>query len=196
MKWCATLGLWLAVMLAGPAHAADGKGFMSSLHYAIGVSLHAGIGSSGSRDEPIVPILEGAAFEFRSYFSPRVSSHTTLNLMRTTLAGVLQGHARLDYDLHVGFSFPNGTSVEPVIAPGAAIGYTFDKSPDSRFAGDIRMGFDTGKPGGRFSWGLYVRPFLGWRVVSAPELPSGKRGGLHSGVLVELVFLHHTKPRP
>jgi hypothetical protein len=83
-----------------------------------------------------------------------------------------------------------------VIAPGASIGYTFDPSPDERFVGDIRLGIDTGRPNGTFSWGTYVRPFVGHRVVTAPDMADGRAGGLHAGVMVELVLLHHFKPRP
>ena len=106
------------------------------------------------------------------------------------------GHARLDYDLHVGFAFARGGGVEAVVAPGAAIGYTFDPSPDQRFAADVRLGLDAGPPGGRWTWGAYVRPFVGHRVVSDSEAPDGRLAGLHAGVLLEVVLLHHFKPRP
>jgi hypothetical protein len=171
-----------------------GGGVLGNLRYAMGFGVHAGVGSTGLRDEAITPVLEGAAFEFRSYFSPQVASHTTLNLSRW-VADATQGRARLDYDLHLGFSFPRADGVEPVIAPGASIGYTFDRSPDSRFTGDLRLGIDVGKPGGTFTWGVYSRPFVGWRVVGDEAAPEGKRGGLHAGVLIELVLLHHFKPR-
>ena len=189
------LGAWLA---SAPAQADEPKkkGFLGNIRYALGVSLHGGLGTTGRAPVGETPVFELSALEFRSYFSPFVSSHTTINVYRIVDAAVTKGHSRLDYDLHLGFSIPRGDGIEAVIAPGASIGYTFDKSPDSRFVGDLRLGIDAGPPGGRFSWGVYARPFVGWQVVTDATAPDGRSGGLHAGVLLEVALLHHFKPRP
>lgn len=188
--------LLAALLLAGPAHAEDEapekRGFWKSTRYALGVNAQAGGGvwtaSDATRPQGL---FEVAGFEFRSTFAPWIGTHTVLNLGRTVVDAA-RGRARLDYDCYVAFRVKRGPKARLVAAPGFGIAYTFDDSPFARYVGQARIGFDWETPGSRHGFGVYGRPFWGWRIDEGPG-PDGKVGGFTTGVMLDLVWVWHTR---
>lgn len=181
MRWLAVL---FALLVAVPAHA-KGGGLFSKIKYGVGINLHAGVGAFTGEEREIIGLGEALGFEFRSYFGRHVGTHTTLNLLRTTVDAANR-KARLDYDCHVAFYIPRGERADFVIAPGFSIAYTFDASQFARYGGGWRMGVDL-HTRGRTSVGLYARPFFAWLIRDAPGLPDDRDAGYHIGAMADLV---------
>ncbi len=167
---------WLLVALLSATASAKDNWF-TRIRYAVGGAAHSGLGAHLGQASFVG---EPAALEFRSYFSPRVASHTTLNLTRMVV-GAAEGAPRLDYDLHLGFHVPLGDELEVVLAPGASIAYAPGASY-ARFVGDLRLGVDHPLDP-VWTLGGYVRPFAGWQV--------GDDGaaGVTVGAAFEVVFI-------
>lgn len=133
--------------------------WFQQIRYAVGVSSQLGGGTDGTVFGRGVA-LEPVAFELRSFLWPRFAFHTTLNLGRMIVPAVTLRDGRIDYDCHLGGHVPLGERHTFVVAPGAAIAYSFTKSGYQRIVGDARLGVDFEH--GAWSTGLYVRPYGGW----------------------------------
>lgn len=188
---------WLALLLALPLAAAAQDdtapkkkkgGFLANMRYAIGVAGSAGGGIHRTVEEGH-GLAEPFALEFRSYFTDKVAWHTTLNLWRMIWPAATRGQGRLDYDLHVGGHLPIAERTDVVIAPGASIAYAFNGDYE-RFVGDVRLGLDIHEHDARMTWGLYVRPFVGW-LHDDPVYPAVGRIGVTAGALAEVIVLYH-----
>ncbi|MCB9664093.1 MAG: hypothetical protein H6732_08255 [Alphaproteobacteria bacterium] len=185
------LPLLLTAALSLPAHAEEPRkgSWFKDIRYEVGVGLQAGGGIVGTLDQSAFT-LELAAFELRSFFTPKVAWHTTLNVQRMLTPAIAKGQGRLDYDLHVGGHLPVAPRTKVVVAPGASIAYGFAGSTYQRFVGDVRVGLDLLEASERWSVGVYLRPFVGWMQPEA-VLPGGtpSRAGVTAGALAEAVFM-------
>ncbi|MCB9682385.1 MAG: hypothetical protein H6733_13035 [Alphaproteobacteria bacterium] len=160
-------------------------GFLSKMHYAVGLDLQVGADAMGSPSFPVI-VLEPAGFEWRSYFTDRVAWHTTLNIYRMLEPAIARGEGRIDYDLHLGAHLPVAERREAVIAPGASVAYGFKPSRYQRFVGDIRLGVDLHGKQHKVTTSVLVRPYAGW----ARE-PDAEKGRFVTGALVEMLLLFH-----
>lgn len=159
---------WLAVAcfgLASSAHAAEADvapakvGFFKQMHYEIGFSAQEGGGTDSTGLFPHL-VVEPAGFELRSFLTPVWAFHTTLNVFRMVEPAVAHQDGRIDYDCHFGAHVPVADGVKLVVAPGAAIAYSFTHSRYQRIVGDARIGVDLTH--GLWTTGLYLRPYAGW----------------------------------
>lgn len=165
------LAAWLSVAEAG-------ESWFSQIRYEVGLSTQLGAGADGSVFADHL-IAEPLAFELRSFLWPSVAFHTTLNLGRM-IAPALLGDGRIDYDCHLGVHLPAARDLTLVVAPGAAIAYSFTGSGYQRIVGDVRLGLDTHH--GAWTSGVYLRPYVGW-------YSPGDRGRAVGGLVVEVVHV-------
>ena len=177
----AVLTLWGGLAFADDP--APRQGWFGQIRYAVGVSTQLGGGTDGTVYGHGV-VAEPVAFELRSFLWPRVAFHTTLDLTRMIAPAIATGDGRIDYDCHLGVHLPVRPDLTVVVAPGAAIAYSFTKSRYQRIMGDARIGVDLEH--GRWSTGFYLRPYAGWwrEVGQAEGRPAG-------GVVVEMVNVFH-----
>lgn len=170
--------LLLALSVALAQEPAERASWFSQIRYAVGVSSQLGGGTDGTvfgRHLAVEPL----AFELRSFLWPRFAFHTTLNLGRM-VAPAVNGDGRIDYDCHLGGHIPVAPERTLVVAPGAAIAYSFTRSGYQRFMGDVRLGVDVEH--GRWTTGFYLRPYAGWWREVGQE-----RGQVGGGALLEVV---------
>jgi hypothetical protein len=176
------LALALLPRVASADPEAPRESWFRRIRYGVGFAMQAGGGTDTTTFGPHLA-LEPAAFELRSFLAERFAFHTTLNVGRMVAAGVLQHDGRIDYDCHLGGHVPVAVDRTLVVAPGASIAYSFTKSGYQRFVGDVRLGLDLHD--GRFTTGVYVRPYVGWnRDVGA------EHGRVVGGALLEIVGIY------
>lgn len=173
----------LLCMLAMPASAEEN--WFQRIRYGVGVGVS---GGGGVHARAPTGLAEGASLEFRSYFTPELVSHTTLNVSRMVAFAAL-GEPRIDYDLHFGPHIPLSGRVDLLLLPGAAIAYAPGKLPYERFVADLRLGVDLRSRAGGATVGIYARPFAGWMVTR-----DGTAGATGGGLL-EVVFVAHLRKR-
>ena len=135
------------------------KSWFSQIHYGVGIETQLGGGTDGTVFGDHL-VVEPLAFELRSFLWPRVAFHTTLNLGRMIAPAIESHDGRIDYDCHLAGHVPVSNKLTIVVAPGAAIAYSFTKSRYQRIMGDVRVGIDL--PHGHWTTGFYLRPYVGW----------------------------------
>lgn len=135
------------------------EGWFKRMHYEVGFSAQEGGGTDSTGLFPHL-VVEPAGFEWRSFLTDKVAFHTTLNIFRMVQPAVALKDGRIDYDCHLGGHIPLGDGLTFVVAPGAAIAYSFTKSRYQRIVGDARLGIDMTH--GLWTTGLYLRPYAGW----------------------------------
>lgn len=154
-------------------------GLFSKMHYEVGFSAQEGAGTDSTGLFPHL-VVEPAAFEWRSFLTDEVAFHTTLNVFRMVQPAIEHKDGRIDYDCHLGAHIPVAEGVKLIVAPGAAIAYSFTHSRYQRIVGDARLGVDLTH--GLWTTGLYVRPYGGWFREMGAE-----RGRPVGGVVIDLV---------
>ncbi len=162
-----------------PEPAPKKESWFKRMHYEVGFSAQEGVGTDSTGLFPNL-VVEPAAFEWRSFLTDKVAFHTTLNLFRMVEPAIALKDGRIDYDCHLGGHIPVADGLKVVVAPGAAIAYSFTKSKYQRIVGDARIGVDMTH--GLWTTGLYLRPYAGWYREMGVE-----HGHVVGGVVIDLV---------
>ncbi len=162
-----------------PAPPPKKQSWFKKMHYEVGFSAQEGVGTDSTGLFPNL-VVESAAFEWRSFLTDKVAFHTTLNIFRMVEPAIALKDGRIDYDCHLAGHIPVADGLKVIVAPGAAIAYSFTKSKYQRIVGDARIGLDMTH--GLWTTGLYLRPYAGWYREMGVE-----HGHVVGGVVIDLV---------
>lgn len=155
------------------------ESWFKRMHYEVGFSAQEGVGTDSTGLFPNL-VVEPAALEWRSFLTDKVAFHTTLNIFRMVEPAIALKDGRIDYDCHLAGHIPVAEGLKVIVAPGAAIAYSFTKSRYQRIVGDARIGVDMTH--GLWTTGLYLRPYAGWYREVGVE-----HGHVVGGVVIDLV---------